>query len=199
MMKRLFDLASSLIGLFFLSPVFIIIAIVIKLDSKGAIFFRQTRIGLKGKDFKIFKFRTMTQDSESMGLKVTVGTDVRITSSGHFLRKFKLDELPQLINVLLGDMSLVGPRPEVPEYMNVYPKELRDKILSVRPGITDEASIEYVNESEILANSKDPQKAYIDEVMPEKARYYVKYVDDHTFLGDIWIILKTVRKLVKLS
>ncbi|HIF9252195.1 TPA: sugar transferase [Photobacterium damselae] len=196
-MKRLFDILSSLLGLFFLSPVFIIITIWILFDSKGDIFFKQERVGLNGKLFKILKFRTMVPDAEKKGLQVTVGDDPRITHSGKFLRKSKLDELPQLFNVLIGDMSIVGPRPEVPRFMNEYDDETRRIILSVRPGITDRASIEFTNEAELLDSSDDPSKTYITEIMPIKASYYIKYVNNHSFFSDVLIILDTFKKILK--
>jgi lipopolysaccharide/colanic/teichoic acid biosynthesis glycosyltransferase len=196
MFKRLFDIASCVCGLLLLWPVLLAVAIWIKKDSDGPVFFKQTRVGRHGKNFSILKFRTMVVDAEAKGLKVTVGADPRVTSSGRFLRRSKLDELPQLINVVLGDMSVVGPRPEVPEYMNEYEKSVRDKILSVRPGITDKASIEYTNEAEILADAHDPRAAYINEVMPEKAKYYIDYVDNQSLFLDVAIIFKTLKKIV---
>lgn len=196
-MKRLFDILSSLLGLFFLSPVFIVITIWILFDSKGDIFFKQERVGLNGKLFKILKFRTMVPDAEKKGLQVTVGDDPRITHSGKFLRKSKLDELPQLFNVLIGDMSIVGPRPEVPRFMNEYDDETRRIILSVRPGITDRASIEFTNEAELLDSSDDPSKTYITEIMPIKANYYIKYVNNHSVFSDVLIILDTFKKILK--
>lgn len=195
-MKRLFDLIFSVLGLLVLTPVFLVIAVWIKFDSKGPVFFRQERVGLKGKHFFIFKFRTMITGAERKGLQITVGRDPRITSSGHFLRKSKLDELPQLINVLFGQMSLVGPRPEVPEYMMEYAVDIREQILSVRPGITDEASIEFSRESEILAKSDNPRQAYISEIMPVKAEYYVQYARHNSLLGDIKLILRTIKKIL---
>ncbi len=196
MLKRTFDIVSSFTGLVILFPVFLAIALWIKLSSTGPILFCQTRVGLNGKNFSIFKFRTMVADAEKLGLKVTVGKDPRITTCGYFLRRYKLDELPQLVNVLLGTMSVVGPRPEVPEYMNEYPDEVRQKILSVRPGITDKASIEFTNESEILAASKDPRASYINEIMPIKAKYYTEYVDSYSFSTDVSIIFQTLKKIV---
>lgn len=195
-MKRCFDFISSFLGLIILSPIIILIILWIKRDSDGPVFFLQQRVGLNGKLFNIFKFRTMIPDAEQKGLKVTVGTDPRITKSGHFLRKTKLDELPQLLNVFLGQMSIVGPRPEVPEFMNEYSTEIRNKILSVRPGITDLASIEFTNEAEILAGSLDPKQKYIDDVMPIKAKFYMDYVDSNNFIGDLKIILLTFKKIL---
>ncbi len=195
MLKRLFDFTVSLLGLIILSPVFLVVAIWIKLDSQGSIFFRQQRVGLNGKLFSIYKFRTMREDTEKES-RLTIGADNRITRSGQFLRKSKIDELPQLINVLFGKMSLVGPRPEVPEFMNLYPQEQRKKILSVRPGITDKASIEMVDENEILENYKDARQAYINVIMPTKAEYYLDYVDNHSTMGDVRIILLTINKII---
>ena len=195
-MKRFFDFISSFLGLIILSPIIILIMLWIKRDSDGPVFFLQQRVGLNGKLFNIFKFRTMIPDAEKKGLKVTVGTDPRITKSGHFLRKTKLDELPQLLNVFLGQMSIVGPRPEVPEFMNEYSTDIRSKILSVRPGITDLASIEFTNEAEILAGSLDPKQKYIDDVMPIKAKFYMDYVDNNNFISDFKIILLTLKKIL---
>ncbi|WP_232574243.1 sugar transferase [Photobacterium phosphoreum] len=195
-MKRFFDFISSFFGLIILSPIIIFIILWIKRDSDGPVFFLQQRVGLNGKLFNIFKFRTMIPDAEQKGLKVTVGTDSRITKSGHFLRKTKLDELPQLLNVFLGQMSIVGPRPEVPEFMNEYSTDIRSKILSVRPGITDLASIEFTNEAEILAGSLDPRRKYIDDVMPIKAKFYMDYVYNNNFIGDLKIILLTLKKIL---
>ncbi|EPJ45839.1 MAG: glycosyltransferase [Osedax symbiont Rs1] len=185
-----------MVGLILLLPVFLGISIWVKLDSSGSVFFKQIRVGRYGRDFVIYKFRTMIVDAEKVGLKVTVGKDPRITTPGSFIRRNKLDELPQLLNVLLGDMSLVGPRPEVPEFMCQYSADIRDKILSVRPGITDLASIEYTNEAEILAAAVDPKTAYINEVMPSKARYYLEYVENHSLILDIIIIFKTLKKII---
>ena len=195
-MKRFFDFISSFLGLIILSPIIILIMLWIKRDSDGPVFFLQQRVGLNGKLFNIFKFRTMIPDAEQKGLKVTVGTDPRITKSGHFLRKTKIDELPQLLNVFFGQMSIVGPRPEVPEFMNEYSTEIRSKILSVRPGITDLASIEFTNEAEILAGSLDPKQKYIDDVMPIKAKFYMNYVDNNNFISDLKIILLTLKKIL---
>lgn len=191
MLKRLFDFTLALIGLILLAPVFIVIGLWIKLDSKGEIFYRQERVGLNGKIFRIHKFRTMSANADKTGALITVGGDMRITKAGSFLRKYKLDELAQLIDVLLGDMSLVGPRPEVAEFMNLYDDATRAKILSVRPGITDLASIKMKDENEILAKFADPRQAYIDEIMPLKAKFYVDYVENQSLLVDIKIILKT--------
>lgn len=190
MLKRGFDVVSSFLGLIFLLPIFVCVAIWIKLDSSGPVFFRQVRVGRFGIPFRIHKFRTMAVNAESVG-RLTVGADSRITSSGRFLRKTKLDELPQLIDVFLGRMSLVGPRPEVSEFMNLYPANQREKILSVRPGITDRASIEMVDENDILGGYDDARQAYIDVIMPIKAKFYCDYVDTRNFIEDIKIIFLT--------
>lgn len=183
-------------GLIILSPLLIFIAIWIKKDSKGPIFFRQVRVGLHGQNFRIHKFRSMYMDSEAKG-KLTIGSDSRITPSGHFIRKYKLDELAQLIDVFTGKMSLVGPRPEVPDFMSKYSPEEQKIILSVRPGITDKASIEMVDENEILSQYPDPTQAYIDVIMPIKAKHYIEYAKNHSLMGDIKIIFQTIFKIIK--
>lgn len=195
-LKRVMDLFFSFFGLVILSPVFLVIAIWIKLDSKGPVFYRQVRVGKNMEPFKIFKFRTMVHDPHDKGLQLTTSDDKRITRSGRFLRKTKLDELPQLINVFIGEMSLVGPRPEVPKYVRYYPEEVRKIVLSVPPGITDRASLEFKNENEILNLSKNPEKTYIDEILPVKLKYYVGYVENRTLLGDIKIIIDTFWELI---
>lgn len=195
MLKRIFDIISSLFGLILLSPFMIIIAILIKIDSKGPIFFKQIRVTKNGREFKIFKYRTMRVGSDKYS-QITVGKDSRITKVGDFLRKYKLDEIPQLINVLLGDMSLVGPRPEVPKYVALYTEEQRE-ILKVRAGITDYASIEFSNENEILANESDPEKAYIEKIMPRKIELNKKYLSEISVMTDIKIILLTIKKILK--
>lgn len=173
----------------------IIIAILIKLDSKGPIFFKQVRVTKNGREFKIFKYRTMKIGSDKFS-QITVGKDSRITKVGDFLRKYKLDEIPQLINVLIGDMSLVGPRPEVPKYVALYTEEQRE-ILKVRAGITDYASIEFSNENDILANETDPEKAYIEKIMPRKIELNKKYLSEISVMTDIKIILLTIKKILK--
>ena len=195
MIKRLFDFIASLIGIFLLSPCLILVAIWIKLDSEGPVFFRQVRVGLNGMSFEIHKFRTMRVNAELDG-KLTVGEDKRITNIGSFLRKYKLDELPQLLDVLIGKMSLVGPRPEVQEFIDVYPESVRDKILSVKPGVTDLASIEMVDENEILGQYKDARQAYIDLILPVKQKHYLEYVDAQSFWLDLKIIFLTVYKII---
>lgn len=195
--KRIFDLIFVIPGLLVLSPVFVLVAIWIKLDSRGPIFFRQKRVGKLGHSFRIFKFRTMVFNAESLGAKVTVGKDPRITRIGGILRKYKLDELPQLINVLIGEMSLVGPRPEVPDYVEHWPEEVREQVLSVSPGITDYASIEFRNENDLLVGASDPVEKYIQEIMPIKLSYYTRYVQDRSVWLDFLLILKTIGVILR--
>ena len=196
MLIRLLDIVLSLLGLLFLLPIFLILAVWIKFDSQGSIFFRQIRVGKDGRDFRIYKFRTMIVSAEKMGI-ITIGErDPRITNSGYFLRKYKLDELPQLINVLKGEMSFVGPRPEVRKYVEMYNQE-QLKILTVKPGITDYASIEYINEDEILGKSSDPEKTYIEEIMPQKIKYNMKYINNKTVIEYFKIIFLTIIKIIK--
>lgn len=196
MLKRTFDFVASGLGLILLFPVLAVIAFWIKLDSPGPVFFRQERVGRHGVPFRIHKFRTMRVDAEKAG-RLTVGSDSRVTKSGQLLRKLKLDELPQLIDVFLGRMSLVGPRPEVKEFIDCYPDDVRVKVLSVRPGITDKASIEMVDENEILANYDDPRAAYIEVVLPIKQRFYLEYVNDQSVFLDIVLIFRTFLKIIK--
>lgn len=193
--KRSFDIICALCGLIILSPVLLLIIVLIKLTSTGPVFFRQTRVGQYEKLFQIHKFRTMIVNAEASGLKITVGRDPRITSIGHFLRKTKLDELPQLIDVLMGTMSLVGPRPEVPEYVQYYTNEVKAIVLSVRPGITDWASIKMIDENDILARASDPQQAYIQQILPEKLAYAVRYVQTRSLKLDVYLILLTISKI----
>lgn len=189
-MKRLFDIILSSLGLLLLSPLFAIVAIWIKLDSKGPIFYRQVRVGRYNQDFRIYKFRSMRVGSDKGSLVTIGGRDPRITTSGYFIRKFKIDELPQLINVLIGDMSLVGPRPEVRHYVNYWtPKQMH--VLDVRPGITDPASIKFRNENELLEKAGDPEKYYIEVIMQEKIRLYLEYVNQHNLFYDLKIIFQT--------
>lgn len=190
--KRTFDIVVSLAGLILLSPIFLIIAALIKLDSPGPVFFRQTRIGLGGKPFDIHKFRSMVVESPAKGPPLTIGVDPRITRTGRWLRKYKLDELPQLIDVVRGQMSLVGPRPEVPNYVEYYPPDTRAVVLSIRPGITDVAAIECRDEYEILAKSEDPERDYVEKLLPRKLEYYRRYAAERTMAGDIGIILRTI-------
>ncbi len=194
MAKRLFDIVSSGIGLLCLAPVFVVMAIWIKLDSRGPVFYRQTRVGRYGRDFRIFKFRSMRVGSDK-GRQITVGErDPRITRSGYFIRRYKIDELPQLINVFLGDMSIVGPRPEVRKYVDLYSEEQR-KVFQVRPGITDLASIKYRNENELLSQVDDPDTYYIDVIMPDKLTINLEYIRHQSFMGDIKIIFNTLFKI----
>ena len=195
MLKRIFDITLSLFGLIILLPFMLIIAILIKIDSKGPVFFKQIRVTKNGKEFKIFKYRTMRVGSDKYS-QITVGKDGRITKIGSFLRKYKLDEIPQLINVLIGDMSLVGPRPEVPKYVALYTDEQKE-ILKVRAGITDYASIEFSDENDLLASEEDPEKAYIEKIMPKKLELNKKYLSEISILTDIKIILLTIKKILK--
>lgn len=194
-MKRLFDIISSGLGLIVLSPLFAVLAVWIKLDSKGPVFYRQTRVGLDNKDFRLYKFRSMRPDSDKLGLITVGGHDPRVTRSGYYIRKYKLDEFPQLINVFVGDMSLVGPRPEVRKYVDMYtPEQMR--VLSVRPGITSLASIRYRNENDILAAAEDPDRCYIEQVMPDKLAIDLEYVDRATLWNDIKLIFSTFREII---
>ncbi len=196
MAKRLFDLIFAGAGLLLLSPLLLGIALWIKLDSAGPVFFRQQRVGRFGVPFRIHKFRTMRDDDAlAAGLQLTVGADPRITRAGRSLRTSKLDELPQLLDVLAGTMSLVGPRPEVPRYVALYPAALREKVLSVRPGITDPASIEYRDESALLAAAPDPERVYVEQVMPAKLHSAARYVDEMSLRGDLRLIAATLRAL----
>lgn len=194
-MKRAFDIIASGLGLICLSPLFAILAVWIKCDSKGPVFYRQMRVGRDNKDFRLFKFRSMRPDSDKLGLITVGGHDPRVTRSGYYIRKYKLDEFPQLINVFLGDMSLVGPRPEVRKYVDMYtPEQMR--VLSVRPGITSLASIRYRNENDILGASEDPDKCYIEQIMPSKLAIDLEYVCHATLWNDIKLIFSTFREIV---
>ncbi|HDR7514044.1 TPA: sugar transferase [Bacillus mobilis] len=195
-MKRCFDFLVSLIAIVFCSSFYVIIGLLIKIDSRGPIIFKQIRVGKDGRHFSIYKFRTMIVNAEKLGKQITVGSDNRVTRIGHILRKTKLDELPQLFNVLIGDMSFVGPRPEVPKYTELY-KDDQWEVLSVRPGITDYASIKYRNENEILGASTNPEYTYINEVMQDKLRINLEYIKKRSFREDIKIILLTISKIVK--
>jgi len=192
-MLRILDVFFSFIGLLVLSPLFLIVGIWIKIDSKGPVIYTQKRVGLLGKEFSLKKFRSMRPGSDKLGLLTVGGMDPRITNSGYFIRKYKLDELPQLLNVFLGEMSLVGPRPEVKKYVDLYTQEQR-KVLSVRPGITDEASIAFRNENEMLALSSNPEQTYIDEIMPHKLKLNLAFIESPTILNYFRIILKTLIK-----
>lgn len=193
-MKRLFDFIISLLGLLVLFPILFLIAVIIFFLMGWPIFYRQVRVGKNERNFKIIKFRSMVKNAEKQGPEFTTGGDSRITPLGNFLRKTKLDELPQLINVLVGDMSLVGPRPEVPRYVALY-NENQKKVLSVRPGLTDPASIAYRNEEEILAGYENSEKAYIEEIMPAKLELNLKYIKDANFVTDLSLIIKTFAAL----
>lgn len=195
-MKRLFDIIVSGLGLICLTPVLLIIAIWIKCDSKGPVFYRQVRVGRYNRDFRIFKFRSMRVGSDKGSLVTIGGHDPRVTRSGYYIRKYKLDEFPQLINVFLGDMSLVGPRPEVRKYVNLYTLE-QMHVLDVRPGITDQASICYRNENELLEQVDDPELYYKEVIMQDKLRINLEYVKKHTFWGDFRLILNTLSAIIK--
>ena len=194
-LKRLFDVAASAAGLLLLAPLLLAIAVWIRLDSPGPVCFRQERVGLRGQPFRIFKFRSMRADNA--GPQITVGADARITRSGRFIRAYKLDELPQLLNVLLGDMSIVGPRPEVPRYVALYPATVRDEVLSVRPGMTDWASVQYRSESALLAQSPDPERTYVETILPAKLVLCQQYVRERSLLLDLKIIAMTLGILLK--
>lgn len=195
-MKRVFDVMASGLGLLLLSPLFLIIAIWVKADSPGPVFYRQTRVGRGNRDFRLFKFRSMRVGSDKKGLITVGGRDPRVTHSGYYIRKYKLDELPQLINVFTGDMSLVGPRPEVRKYVDLYtPQQLH--VLDVRPGITDLASIRYRNENELLEQAADPEQYYREVVMQDKLRINSEYIADRSFFKDIKIIFLTFWAIVK--
>ena len=197
--KRLFDLFFSLIGLIILLPVFLILAVLIKWDSKGPVFFRQERMGRFGQPFKIHKFRTMTVNTGASGAGgplITARGDSRITRVGRILRRYKLDELAQLIDVIMGNMSLVGPRPEVPRYVAYYPDAVREAVLSVPPGITDFASIEFKDENDMLGLSENPEQEYIKRILPIKLAYYQKYVRERSLWLDFVLILRTIKSIV---
>jgi len=189
--KRFFDLFWTIPGLLILSPFFLLVAFLIKLDDGGPVFFRQERVGRGGKPFRIWKFRTMVIDAERLGLQLTVGPDPRISRIGKYLRQFKMDELPQLFNVLAGEMSLVGPRPEVPKYVAMYSTDQR-RVLNLAPGITDPASIKYKDENSVLASASDPEKSYIEKIMPEKIRLNLDYSDRAGLWSDFLVILRTL-------
>ena len=195
-MKRIFDIVMSGLGLICLSPLFLVLAVWIKSDSAGPVFYRQVRVGRGNKDFRLFKFRSMRPDSDKLGLITVGGHDPRVTRSGYYIRKYKLDEFPQLINVFVGDMSLVGPRPEVRKYVDLYtPEQLR--VLNVRPGITSLASIRYRNENEILAKAEDPDKAHVEQIMPDKIAIDLEYVENASLTNDIKLIFKTFGEIIR--
>ena len=194
-MIRFFGFILSLVGIVVLAPIFIVLAIWIKTDSKGPVFYKQVRVGRNNMDFQLFKFRSMRVGSDKKGLITVGGHDPRITRSGYYIRKYKLDEFPQLINVFKGDMSLVGPRPEVRKYVDMYTEE-QMHVLDVRPGITDLASIRYRNENELLERVNDPDKYYVEVIMPDKLRINLEYVARHSFTFDIRLIFQTFRAIV---
>jgi len=195
-MKRVFDFAVSLAGLLLLSPMFLLVAVAIKLDSAGRVFFCQERLGKDFRPFRIYKFRSMVEDASRKGPAITATSDVRITRVGRILRATKIDELPQLINVLKGEMSLVGPRPEVPAYVELFKEDYR-QILSIRPGITDLASLKYRDEGAILERSANPEADYVNQILPDKMRLAKAYVDNTSLLFDIKLIVKTVQSCFK--
>lgn len=194
MLKRLTDIVISAIAIVVLSPLLLVIALCVALTSRGGVFYLQSRVGKNGSDFKLIKFRTMRPKSDRAGLLTIGARDPRVTSVGYFLRKYKLDELPQLFNVLAGSMSLVGPRPEVRKYVDLYTEEQK-QVLRVKPGITDYASVEYFNESELLARSADPERTYVSEIMPAKLALNVKYIREAGFLTDVRILARTVQRI----
>lgn len=194
-MKRIFDIVASGCGLLVLLPLFVVLSVWIKLDSKGSVFYRQTRVGRYNRDFKLFKFRSMRVGADKHGLITVGGRDPRITRSGYFIRKYKLDELPQLINVFVGDMSLVGPRPEVRKYVDMYTPE-QMHVLDVRPGITDMASIRYRNENELLEAVDNPDLYYVEVIMQDKLRINLEYVKKHSFWFDLKLIFKTFYTII---
>jgi lipopolysaccharide/colanic/teichoic acid biosynthesis glycosyltransferase len=196
MFKRIFDIIFSFFGLIILSPLLILISILIFFNSGFKVFYFQNRVGQGGKDFKLFKFRTMHLGADKKGLLTIGGRDPRVTSIGYYLRKYKLDELPQLLNVLIGNMSLVGPRPEVKKYVEMYNLE-QQGVLSVKPGITDYASIVFSNENELLSRADDPEFYYIKEIMPQKLKLNLQYIKDQSFFTDVKIIFKTIAKILK--
>lgn len=195
-MKRIFDIVASSFGLLVMSPVFLILAIWIKLDSKGPVFYRQIRVGRKNRDFRIFKFRSMRVGADKMGLITVGGHDPRVTRSGYFIRKYKLDEFPQLINVFIGDMSLVGPRPEVRKYVDLYTPE-QMHVLDVRPGVTSLASIRYRNENELLEKAEDPDQYYINVVMQDKLAIDLEYIRNVSFGYDICLVFHTFWEIIR--
>jgi lipopolysaccharide/colanic/teichoic acid biosynthesis glycosyltransferase len=193
-MKRALDLIVSAVGLGFLLPLFAVVALLIKLDSKGPVFFLQERIGRRFRPFRIYKFRTMVENAPSLGALLTCGKDPRITRVGRLLRKTKIDELPQLLNVLKGDMSLVGPRPEVRRYVDLF-REDYEEVLAVRPGITDPASLKYCDETDLLGSASDPEAEYIERVLPDKLKLAKKYIHNSSFYADLSVILNTVFRM----
>ena len=195
-MIRFYDIFFSLLGMIVLSPLLLVLYVAIRLESRGGGFYCQQRVGKDGRDFRLYKFRSMRVGSDKKGLLTVGGRDPRVTRVGAFIRKYKLDELPQLFNVLKGDMSLVGPRPEVRKYVDLYTPEQR-KVLSVRPGITDYASIEYMDENTILGQAEDPDKAYVDQIMPDKIRYNMKYIEHRSVKEYFKVVFLTLVHIIR--
>lgn len=196
MIKRIFDFTISFISLLFIFPILLAISLIIKITSNGPVFYKQVRVGKSNIDFEILKFRTMHVNADKMGLLTVGGRDSRVTSVGYYLRKYKLDELPQLINVFKGDMSFVGPRPEVRQYVDLY-SEAQMQVLNVKPGITDLASIEFRNENEILSEQKDPNQYYLDVIMPQKLNINLRYIENRSLVKDVGVIIKTFKAILK--
>jgi len=194
MIKRLFDIIFSILGLIVLLPLFLVVTLLILIDSKGGAFFFQSRVGKNNRDFQMIKFRTMFSDSEKKGFLTVGNTDARITTIGRWLRRYKIDEFPQLLNILKGEMSFVGPRPEVRKYVDLYNDE-QMSVLSVKQGLTDYASLEYIKENEILEQYDNPEEVYIEKIMPEKLALNIKYIKDKGFFTDLKIMLKTIQKI----
>lgn len=199
MAKRVFDVVLAALGLLLAAPVMALIAVAIKCDSPGPVLFRQQRVGRGGRLFRIHKFRTMVVDAAESGPALTVGDDTRITHVGRFLRRSKLDELPQLIDVLAGEMSLVGPRPELPQYVALYPPALRDKVLALRPGITDPVSLAFVDETALLARAADPEREYVEVILPRKLTAAADYAEHSTLVTDLKVIARTLKLLLRRS
>lgn len=197
MIKRIFDIIFSIFGIIITLPIWVLVVILIKTDSSGPIFYKARRVGKNGKVFKMYKFRTMVENADKLGGPSTAGDDIRLTKTGKFLKRFQLDELPQFINILKGEMSFVGPRPEVEFYINIMTEEERSKILSVLPGITDYASLWNFHEGDVLKGAEDPEKEYMEKIRPEKIRLQLKYIEEKSFLVDLKIIFKTIIKVFK--
>ena len=197
MAKRAFDLVVAALALLLLSPLLLIVALLVRADGPGPVMFRQQRVGLRGRLFHIHKFRTMVADAPALGLPLTVGDDARITRTGRWLRRTRLDELPQLIDVLIGDMSLVGPRPEVPRWVALYPAHLRDIVLSVRPGITDPSSLEFIAEATLLARAADPEREYVEVILPRKLQAAADYAARATLWTDVKVLARTAAVLLR--
>jgi len=194
--KRTFDVVACVAAVVILCPLWLCIGLLVACGSKGGALYRQTRVGRDGKEFKLLKFRTMRQDADKIGGLITVGEDARVTRIGRFLRKYKIDELPQFLNIIAGDMSIVGPRPEVPKYVALYDERQR-QVLSVRPGLTDYASIEYISENELLAHSSNPDRTYIEEIMPAKLELNLKYIENQSVSEDLRLICKTLFSILE--